>query len=76
MHPLSRGAKKFCEDLNLSLYVYLVQNSHKIQLFFFLLNTFLSISIIMLAAFPPNVLEKDAIKLMKIGSGVKTPNKI
>lgn len=30
----------------------------------------------MLAAFPINVLEKDVIKLMKIGSGVKTHYKI
>jgi len=55
---------------------YLVQNLQKIQLFSFLLNTFLSISIIMLAAFPTNVLEKPTIKLMKIGSGVKTLHKI
>lgn len=40
------------------------------------LNTFLSISIIMLAAFPTNVLEKPVIKLMKIGSGLKTRDKI
>ena len=30
----------------------------------------------MLAAFPTNVLEKRAIKLTKIGSGVKTLHKI
>ncbi len=56
--------------------MYLVQILQKIQLFSFLLNTFLSISIMMLAAFPTNVLEKPAIKLMKIGSGVNTHYKI
>ena len=50
--------------------------SSKYPVIFFLLNTFLSISIIMLAAFPTNVLEKPVIKLMKIGSGVKMVHKI
>ena len=45
--------------------MYLVQDLHKIQLFLPLLSTFLSISIMMLAAFPIKVLEKDAIKLIK-----------
>ena len=57
-------------------FCYLVQNMHKIQLFPFALNTFLSISIMMLAAFSTNVLEKHVIKLMKIGSGVKMHDKI
>lgn len=56
--------------------LYLVQKLYKIQLFSFLLNAFLSISIMMLAAFSTNVLEKPAIKLVKIGSGVKTCYKI
>ena len=56
--------------------MYLEQILQKIQLFHLVLSTFLSISIIMLAAFPINVLEKDVIKLMEIGSGVDIFNKI
>jgi len=44
-----------------------------VTLFF---SSFLSISIMMLAAFSKNVLEKHVIKLMKIGTGVKHRYKI
>jgi len=56
--------------------LYLVQKLCKIQFISFLPKAFLSISIMMLAAFSTNVLEKPAIKLVKIGSGVKSCDKI
>ena len=63
MLPLIRGTKLEVKIEGLDMY--LVQDWHKIQLFFPHLSTVLSIIIIMLAAFPVKVLEKDAIKLIK-----------
>ena len=76
MLPLSRDVNQSNFIISEDIKEYLVQILQKIQLFPLLLDAFLSISIIMLAAFPANILEKDVIKLMKLGSGVKTCYKI